>query len=203
MSHRPADIDYFFHVGAALVDPKTPPPTFGKPGAEFRGPDGGRAYRPLVLTTNGVRPDPEGWKAAQPSRATLRGVTEIFRGILRDIPRCEGETWTSTPTDRSKDQARVVSSHKSRTGAQLVSLQLASPAKCDGPDPSHDTMMFLVRSDGAGQFLGAGLQFLDAADYDGDGRSEVVFTVNTLTGSGFALLPSDTSTLIGFTWTLH
>jgi hypothetical protein len=64
-------------------------------------------------------------------------------------------------------------------------------------------MLFLVRPDGAGRFLGAGLEFLDAADYDGDGRGEVVFIANSLLGAGFALLPSDTQTPIRFDWSPH
>ncbi len=71
--------------------------------------------------------------------------------------------------------------------------------KCDGPsEPAWWPNCFIVPADAHHPaFLGEGLWLVDAGDYDGDGRSEVIFWFSGYNRDGYVLFTDDWTNRVG------
>ena len=85
----------------------------------------------------------------------------------------------------------------------MVALQL-DPSKynCDGPrGPTWSYHWFLVSADQV--FIDLEMDFVDAGDYDGDGKSEVLFWHNGYNEDGYSLYFDDFTRRVDFWWHYH
>jgi hypothetical protein len=63
--------------------------------------------------------------------------------------------------------------------------------------------VFYVNEQGTITFLGAELKLLDAGDYDGEGRSAVIFKLQSYDKDGYVLFYDGFRRKASFTWIYH
>lgn len=177
-------------------------PKVGKPTREFAGGHNGAVLRPLVLVSTPNYRDPQGWRVKKTSASSA--LLAKFRKDTRDVRNCKGKD-DQTPrafhfTDK---QVLVTKAYQANTGARIVGLQLdAKSNRCDGPaDAEWQTHWYLVPAHhGAPVLLGDSLVPLDAGDYDGDGQSEFVFTIQRHDEDGYVLFYDGMRKHVEYTW---
>jgi hypothetical protein len=182
-------------IGLQFIAPGRPIPRIGAP-AEIYEQWGADApvRRPLVVVSGGSVADPEQWRPASPADSALRRAKEDL------LPRLKQEN--SELVVESQD-LRLLSAYRSRTGETLLALGLAGePPTDEVPGPEWGPHWFVVDSTRL-SFLGNDLLLIDAGDYDGDGRSELVFRRSSYDYEGYALFFDNFRGVATFGWSPH
>jgi hypothetical protein len=155
--------------------------------------------RPLLATTTSGVSDPDRWTAFLPSELALTKAREAFRLAAGPDPLCAGP-------ERYPDSwiLRRGPAYKSRTGIWIVTLALDPKRfKCDEPpEEVEGGICLLVRGEKA-VLIGKDLLFLDAADLDLDGTSELIFTYSEYNRDGYVLLHMPDLAQTRFIWSYH
>jgi len=87
----------------------------------------------------------------------------------------------------------------------LVELSLTGWA-CDGRQENGSAFTgqwYAVKPSGTLEFLGTDMWLVDAGDYDNDGESEVLFSINGYNKGGYRLFYEDFSKSVEFIFTYH
>jgi hypothetical protein len=182
-------------IGLQFIAPQSRIPRIGAP-AEIYEQWGGDApvRRPLVVVSGGSVADPEQWRPASPADSALRRAREDL------LPRLKQEN----PELKVESQdLRLLSAYRSRTGETLLALGLkGAPPEGEVPGPEWGPHWFIVDSARL-SFLGNDLLLIDAGDYDGDGRSELVFRRSGYDYEGYALFFDNFRGVATFGWSPH
>ena len=145
--------------------------------------------RPLAAISRFAISDPDGWKEATLSPAALSALQGAFTAKFKDVANCanDGGTDPKPMTYKPADIA-VAFSHASTAGWS-VATALLTDYRCDGPadETAFARQTFAISPDGKAQYLGEGLKLLDAGDYDGNGKSEVLFAIQRGNTEGYEL----------------
>jgi hypothetical protein len=88
-------------------------------------------------------------------------------------------------------------------GRVLVGVRIRpSLNECDGPpDDAWKVHSFLKGTETI--YLGVGLSPVDAGDFDGDGRSEVLFWHSEYNEDGYVMFYDDFRSRIQYSWNYH
>lgn len=80
----------------------------------------------------------------------------------------------------------------------------ADPAKnrCDVTTEEWESVWFLIRN-GVFHWIGNGLQWIDAGDYDGDGASELLLQSSGYNRDGYLLIHIADLVKVEFSWSYH
>jgi hypothetical protein len=169
-------------------------PTIGKPSREFGGFLDSPVYRPLIVSSRRQFSDPDGWKRGRPSAKQVSALRAEFAKKFPEVDNCDRDTdEQAKPWHYKASDIRVTKFYASRGGWSVASLAL-SPYRCDGPvDDAFDSQLFAISPAGQIQYLDQGLWLVDAGDYDGDGKSELVFAIDRYDAGGYALYYGDFS----------
>jgi hypothetical protein len=159
--------------------------------------------RPLVVVANGSVLDPDGWKPFSPPQELVGRLFSEFKARL-------GAPFICPNPDAEKGvrfkygakDVHLLKGYKSNRGQLLITLAL-KPRKdrCDGPDDGWNTQTFLVDSNTG--YVGAGVNLVDAGDYDGDGTSELLFWFSGYNKDGYVLFSPTTGGRREFLWHYH
>jgi hypothetical protein len=159
--------------------------------------------RPLALLSRSSGRDARGWKAVRPPGELMPELFEAFRlqaGAARD---CSSDAEQPRPFSYGRSDVRISKSHEDRSGRRIVTLGLdARRNACDGPRESAWASHTFLVADGI-KFLGTGLSLVDAGDYDGDGRAEILFWYSGYNEDGYSLLYDDFAGRVDFRWKYH
>ena len=168
---------------------------------------GGVVHRPLVLSSLGRCEDPEGWHRAPLAAGRWRKVAEAARANVR-APICAGsdaekptETWRPALAD-----LELVKAYASDRGEGLAMVRARPPARaCDLVEDPSPFAVRLVHVSPAGEIslVGIGMAVVDAGDYDGDGRSEVIVKEQRHDRDGYVLFTDGFRGRVAFGWTYH
>jgi hypothetical protein len=168
------------------------------------------AVRPVVAVTSGHYEDPESWKPFQPSPAVLDSVFPAFRRVVGKAYSCR-HTISATGDSSEHDVAYryaardlvVVAAYRNARGREIVGVELkASVRPCDGfMDPQLLNHWFSMAE--PPKHLGDEMDLLDAGDYDGDGRSELLFWTSGDDVDKYVLMYDDFSKQAAFYWNYH
>lgn len=186
-------------------------PVVGKPASRFAplgeadGPS--RARRPLVTVSKPNCADPDGWKRiARPPNEISAIVLRSFRTEFPRVTRCNEEKIIEHHWRFPDSALSFPVAYRSAKGAFLVETEL-NAGDCGYADDPNDPLSapwFFVDSDGEAKRIGSFLYLLDAGDYDGDGRSEVIFGLNRPEDTdGFVLYDADFNKRAELTWEYH
>ena len=193
-SKNPRVVNFYKDVGTHQIASEGRVPTAGKPSATFSGWPGGLTYRPLVLSSRANCADPGGWRPAQPSASDLKGIRSYLQKEYR-IPAARISRARITANKSYASQAR---------GAKLISVNVAGIKAL--PDPGEDgqnrNAWFYVEG-GEVRYLGSDMLLVDAGDYDGDGKEEVVFKIQRYNNDGYALYYDGFEQKAEFGWGYH
>ena len=163
-----------------------------------------KTYRPLTLTTGEFFNDPEQWKLSKLSVKNEKAVKKEFHAKFDEVINCKddienrGKPWIYKDKD-----IKVIKSYSSKANWIIASLQLG-PYKCDGPpEAAYAKTWFLISPQGKISYLDSGMTLIDAGDYDGDGRSEVIFQVSRYNQGGYILYFDDFKQNVDFLFGYH
>lgn len=179
-------------------------PTRGERSDTFAGWVGTPVYRPLVAISPANVADPQQWTALRASGSAIASARAVFRTHFTEVRNCANESSAATPFTYSDEQIEAGDGYFSTDGWSIVTLRLTG-YHCDGPvyDTAFNDQVFAVSRSGATTYLGEGLIYVDAGDYDGDGKSDVIFAIDRYNLGGYALFTNDFSQHADFTFSYH
>lgn len=189
VSHAPSNFRWYGDVGQQRIISKNPVPTIGTRSTEFGGYTEAPLYRPLVASSKGYFADPDRWKPFVPSSEVAGLLQQAFRKKYPKLCR-------TSQNDQSKleefsyrnEEVRVVNAYASRLGSIIVRLHLEA-VDCQDTEAGFDIddPWFLVDGTKAIKYLDSGMWLVDAGDYDNDGRSELIFSINREDEGGYEI----------------
>ena len=175
----PSEFPFYASVGCQEITSSVPVPTVGTRSSEYSGFLSTPVFRPLVAVSKPHYKDPEGWKPAHLSAESLNALHEQFRRQFPRVLNCRNPNEnTPKPWAYQDNDIKTGKAYSSRLNWSLAALSLTGWA-CDGPQETDGPFIdhwYALTPTGTIIDLGSGMQFLDAGDYDGDGKSEVLFS---------------------------
>src|ERR1700683_4070980 len=185
---NPERFDFYGDVGQQKITGTEPIPTIGKPSQDFAGFLNGPVYRPLVANSKPYFSDPEQWNPAHMSSEVVELLREQFRQKFPKVSnRANPEDGVEKPWPYKDENVKVTTVYSSITNWSVARLQLGE-YRCDGPadDPFVD-QWFSISPTREVKFLGKAMWLVDAGDYDSDGQSELVFSIDDYNRGGYKL----------------
>jgi hypothetical protein len=197
-SAAPGEWKAYADMGLELVTPGQQVVHIGKSDARFQSWEAEKpVYRPLVLVSRPNVADPDQWKTVHLGRDDLAGAIAPLRAELAR----ERKELRFANRD-----IRISNAYRSRSGRIIFALTLNPKLNREdgppGPEWSSHWFALEVRG-GPVRFLGNGLALIDAGDYDGDGRSELVFAKSDYNYDGYVLYDDDLERAVEFGWSYH
>ena len=102
------------------------------------------------------------------------------------------------------DANMVVSKAYSSNRHWLIAEVILSGGECDGPpDEAFTSQWFVITPEQQVRFLGSNMWLVDAGDYDNDGKSELVFSIDDNNRGGYKLFYDDFSRIAMFEFSYH
>ena len=198
----------------SILTPANQVPSIGKPQGRFNGNFGSVVRRPLVVVSEPYFNDPDHWVAKEPSPQAMTEVRESFRKTFRHVRQCDALGEALKEDWKILDSEIVVSkSYGSRKREFLVETKVLHNRclfNADGDDFQSlgGNQVFYVPPDHGAVFLGLQWEMVDAGDYDGDGKSEVIFYVAEgkdvdVETEGYVLFYDDFRHSVRFVWQNH
>ena len=203
-ARTPPAFNSYSNIGQQQITGAVPPPTVGKRSAEFGGFRGQPVYRPLVSVSQPNYRDPDGWKLAPLSKELLLASQKAFRQKFPKVENCtkahpdKPVPW-SYPTENIQQQK----AYASKRNWSLVKLSVSGNL-CDGPpDDAFQPQWFVITPEREVRWLDSDLWLVDAGDYDNDGRSELVFSIDGYNRGGYKLFYDDFRQTAVFEFNYH
>ncbi|HEY6339741.1 MAG TPA: hypothetical protein VIW68_14710 [Candidatus Sulfotelmatobacter sp.] len=171
-----ASDDWLTPVQSILVSSE-PVPSIGSPSTMFAGLAVEKVRRPLVAISRPNFRDPDGWKRMPMPRETAALVIKAFRHDYPHVDRCGNEEIVERDWKFPDSALSFPIAYGSNKHSFLIktSLNAGNCGYVSDPDDPTSEPWFFVDPDGTARRIGSFLTLLDAGDYDGDGKSEVVF----------------------------
>lgn len=204
VSRSPTSFDFYSTVGQETIVGSIAPPTIGKPSEDFAGFLGEPVYRPLVAVSEPNYRDPDAWKPTQLSTDTTTAVRKAFRSRFPKVTNCSKQDiehrglWPYTDANISVKRAYA-------SNRQWIIVEVAlGEDECDGPtDDAFSSQWFIITPERQVRFLGSRMWLVDAGDYDNDGKSELVFSIDDYNRGGYRLFYDDFSRSAKFEFGYH
>lgn len=152
-------------------------PEIANDGKHFGGQCVEPRFRPLVLVSQPNFDDPDRWEPFKPDGSERKLLAPSMRDIVERETSCVPDTVVvDAPYDFSPDELVLHDSYRDRSGRVIVSVEVVPKVKrCDFDGEYIWTDYWFFVDGRQARYLGNEMSFLDAGDYDGDGRSEVLF----------------------------
>jgi hypothetical protein len=188
LSQTPLAFDFYSTVGQQNIVSTATPPRIGTPSADFGGFTGDPVYRPLVAVSQSHHGDREAWEPTQLSTELASALREAFRKRFPNVTNCtrrnveHGEPWRYSDTN-----IRIRGAYTSSRHWLIVQLALTGD-ECDGPpEQPFSPQWFIVTPNQQIRFLDSGMWLVDAGDYGGDGKTELIFSIDADNRGGYKL----------------
>lgn len=205
ISHTPNEFKWYAAVGQQEIADTADIPKIGKPSPEFGGYAGGAVYRPLVANSQPYFKDPEGWKPTQPSQKMVARLQGAFRKQFPLLCRLGGPNSSEiNPFPYRNEDVKVVKTYQSNAGWAVSRLHLET-VDCADVEAGFDIddPWFVVSPTQSVRYLDSGIWLVDAGDYDNNGRSELVFSINRDNRGGYVLFYDDFKKRASFEFSWH
>jgi hypothetical protein len=181
-------------VGTEQITSSGPVPTVGKRSMANSGFYYSPAYRSLVAVSKPYFNDPDVWKPSHLSTELTGALRQRFREKFPKVSNCRNPDENIPRSWPYRDEdIRIGKTYSSKENWSLAELYLPG-WKCDGPQKDGSPFLaqwYAIAPTGEIRFLGSGMWLIDAGDYDGDGRSEVLFAVGGFAKDGYRLFYQD------------
>ena len=189
-SQTPSHFNFYSDIGIEHITSHSQVPTVGRKSADYAGFRFTPVYRPLVAISQPNFSDPERWKPAQLSRGLIAAARQQFRSKFPRATNCRNpEENIPRPWTYRDEDIQVTKAYSSKDSWSLIELNLTGNA-CDGEQGSQDEFhghWYVIEPSGAIRFLGTDMWLVDAGDYDNDGKSEVLFSIDGYNKGGYRL----------------
>jgi hypothetical protein len=179
----------YSHIGLQQITTVAVIPTIGKRSREYSGYENTPLYRPLVANSHGFFKDPESWKPSQLSADIVSRLRQQFRRKFPKLCRTVEDESKLVPLMYRNEDLKVVKSYTSREGWTIARLHLAAAIDCDDVEAGFeiDDPWFVASPQNLVQYLAQGMWLVDAGDYDNDGKSELLFSIDRDNRGGYEL----------------
>jgi len=160
----------------------------GKRSTEFGGFTDASVYRPLVANSRPYFKDPESWKSAQPTADLVKLLRQHFRKKFPAVSNCaDPDENVGRPWPYRDEDIKILKTYGSRNNWFVAQVRLEE-YKCDGPAGRPFVDQWFAVSPGLEiQFLGSAMWLVDAGDYDNDGSSELIFSIDDYDLGGYKI----------------
>lgn len=203
-SELPNEFEFYSTVGQERITSKTPVPTIGKSSQSYGGFLGQPVYRPLIANSQSFFADPEKWKRTRLPNMLVSRVRQAFREKFPKVSNCNNpDENKESQWHYTEENVHILSAYSSLKGWSVVRVEL-EPYRCDGPsdDPFVD-QWFVLEPNSQIHFLGRAMWLVDAGDYDNDGHSEIVFSIDDYNSGGYILFYGDFKKSATFKYGYH
>jgi hypothetical protein len=148
--------------------------------------------------------DPDSWKPSRLSTEVTSALRSQFRKKFPKVSNCTTQDdSTAKPWLYRDTEIKIAKAYSSIQGWSVVQMLLAE-YRCEGPpEDAFVNQWFVVTPGGEIRFLGAGMWLVDAGDYDNDGKSEVVFSIDRYNQGGYELFYDDFKKRAVFQFSYH
>ncbi len=203
-ARTPARYDAYGDVGQQTVLRPERAPHVGRSSTKFGGwPGDAPVRRPLVVVSQPNTADPDGWKPAPLDARSAAILRRAFRAHFPLQSNCRDPVENkASPWSYRDPDIRISNSYADRRGRRIANLAL-KPNRCDGPVEGGFESQTFGLVDGTALLLDRGLTLVDAGDYDGDGRAELVFQIARYNRGGYALVYDDLRRHADFVFSYH
>ncbi|MGA9069012.1 MAG: hypothetical protein WB424_02080 [Terracidiphilus sp.] len=202
-SRTPPSFDFYATVGQQVIVGTSDVPTVGKPSADFSGFQDEPVLRPLVAVSKPNYSDPEHWKPARPTPEIIAAVRQSYLSRFPKIANCIART-TGRENSRTASLGEAISVQKLYGSNRNWFLVEAQSRYCDGGAISEfSSRWFVINPERQVKYLGSSMWLVDAGDYDNDGKSEVVFSIDDYDRGGYKLFYDDFSRSAIFEFGYH
>ena len=202
-TRTPKLFDLYAHVGLQSLDDPQRAPKIGSKSEEFGGFTGEAVYRPLVANTEPFFSDPDHW-AGSPVPGTVQ--TALRHAFRRENPKlCKRDQTDETrfaPFGYTDVQVRIVKALKSKTGIWIAELHLDNASECDDV-VEFDDPWFVVKPNETAIYIGEGMKFVSAGDFNNDGMSEILFSIARYNRGGYELFYDRFTKHVSFEFSFH
>jgi len=185
---NPDHFEFYGDIGQQKIRSTESIPTISKPSQKFAGFLGGSVSRPLVAISKPYFRDPEQWKPAQLASEMVKVLRSEFRKKFPKVSNCDNpEANNEKPWPYQDDNIKIIKAYSSSANWSVAQLRLED-YRCDGPsDDAFLDQWFSISPAREIRFLDKAMWLVDAGDYDNDGESEIVFSVNDYDRGGYRL----------------
>lgn len=203
-AQTPKEFKFYSHVGQQEITSPAAIPIIGKRSTDFGGFTDQAVYRPLVVNSQPYFKDPESWKPSQLTTELAGLLRHRFRQMFPKVSNCESDKenvskrWAYQDTD-----IKMIKAYSSKSGWSLAQVRLDN-YRCDGPaDEPFVDQWFAISPSKQLVFLDQGMWLVDAGDYDNDGKSELVFSIDRYNRGGYELFYDDFKKKVTFEFSYH
>jgi len=189
VSRTPSDFLWYSDIGQQVITSKNPVPMVGTRSPEFGGFTGATVYRPLVANSKQYFADPDRWEPFVLSAEFTTLLQQAFRKRFPKLCRV-------SRSDQSKleqfhyrnEEVKAVKAYTSVSGSLVARLHLEA-VDCQDTEAGFDIddPWFFVDTKKTVTYLGSGMWLVDAGDYDNDGKSELIFSINRENEGGYEI----------------
>lgn len=188
-STAPETFDFYSHIGLQAIPPGQTIPEYGNPSVDFGGYTDSVVHRPLVAVTAPSFNDPDEWKPAPHTGPALETLRKAFLARYPRLCRNNAAQTKLEAYDYKDSDVTILKAYASSSRGTIALLHLADAVECDNTEAGTvmDDPWFLLRPDGSSKYIDRGMFLVDAGDYDGDGHSELVFSISRYNRGGYEL----------------
>jgi len=202
----PKEFHFYSHVGLQEIAGPGSVPVVGERSTEYGGFTDASVYRPLVANSKPYFKDPESWKVSDLSPDLLKLARQGFRQQFPKL--CKSSRQDETKLERflyRDEDVKPVKAYASRKGWAVARLHLPEAIDCDDTEAGFgiDDPWFLVDQQKSAKYLDAGMWLVEACDYDGDGKSELLFSIDRYNRGGYELFYEDFTKRVVFEFSYH
>lgn len=190
-AHKPDHYSYYSEVGLQdLREYQTSVPRIGKQSTEFGGYVENSVFRPLVAISLPYYTDPDKWKPFTPSPSQIVALKGGFRQHNPNLCKLTaGEESKLEPFRYQDDDVKVVKAYQSRGGWAIARLHLDEAVDCQDDEAGFEIydQWYYITPEAHVVYLDDGMWLVDAGDYDNDGASELLFSIDRENRGGYVL----------------
>jgi hypothetical protein len=174
--------------------------------ADFGGWCTAPALRPLVVVSQPNAGDPARWRRQWKGQDVRGLVFPAFKAHAGAQTICSTDPEKPIEFRYSAQDLVELARYADVSGRQLIAVSFDPKlANCDGPSQSGwwPNWFLLPGASQQPQALGEGLWLVDAGDYDGDGRSELLFWFSGYNRDGYVLFSGRGFDRTDYLWNYH
>src|ERR1700733_1127830 len=204
-SRTPSHFKFYSEIGIEEITSQNQIPTVGMKSVDYSGFRGKPVFRPLIAMSQPNVSDPEQWKRAELGRGLIAAARQQFRRKFPKAANCRSpEENVPRPWKYRDDDIRVTKAYSSKDGRSMIELKFDGYA-CDGPydDTGFVGQWYAIEPSGTGRVFGKDMWLVDAGDYDEDGKSEVLFSIDGYDEGGYRLFYQSFSKSAEFVFSYH
>jgi hypothetical protein len=206
IAHTPREFAFYSHIGLQEITSKSPVPTIGKPSIEFSGFLDQPVHRFLVAISQPNFRDPDSWKPSSLSVELLALLRQQFHRQFPKLCRISKQGQTKLePRPYREEELQLIRAYASKTGWVVARLRLEDAVDCEDTDAGFqiEDPWFTIDPARSSRYLDSGTWLVDAGDYDNQGHSELIFSIDRYDRGGYILYYDDFKKHVIFEFSYH